>query len=78
MNKWQVCPYEEHVGECDENQYYNELACQCFLIVNCEIECSENQELHPTEACFCAESEKIRDDFYPDWVNNDYIRIAKD
>ena len=77
-NPWQVCPYEEHVGECEEGYFYNEMACECFSMASCRMLCPEGEELHPMELCTCAETQSIQDQLYPEWVTDDYIRIAND
>ena len=59
------------LDKCEDGQYWNYLACECFSMGQCLKLCSEEgQELVPTEMCMCVPKEEIRA-LYPEWATED-------
>ena len=74
--KWRVCPFEEHVTDCPSGQYWNELSCQCFIMIKCKMGCPEGSELIPTGTCSCVPTIDIRAKLYPDWATDEDISAS--
>ena len=53
--------------ECEEGQYWNALACECFNMMQCRMACPEGQDLIPTERCECAPQDAIKS-LFPEWA----------
>ena len=69
---WRVCYEEETPEQCREDQYWNELACECMSNVPCWSICSPGSMLDPVEDCgaaSCARIPEIYLNHYPVWAN---------
>jgi len=64
------------VADCPLGEYWNELSCQCFVMLKCKISCSEGTELFPMDSCSCVATEEIKAKLYPDWATDEDILEA--
>ena len=75
---WEECPL---VALCAEPSWFNELACNCFSMLQCHDECAEGKVQDPVSGCGCIPAAEVRAK-YPDWATEkdiDYSwRIAWD
>lgn len=63
--------------QCDfSSQYWNNLACQCFNLYECEMLCNGDQVIHPAESCQCVAKETV-DSLYPEWATPEEIDQSK-
>ena len=57
---------------CDDWWEFNDLACQCFKTVKCEIACMPEMGLAPFDECECWTANQIRA-LFPDSVTDEQI-----
>ena len=70
---WRVCPADQVSTQlCPDEQFWNELACKCFEVAQCELVCPDGQALHPERECECVADEEVTA-VYPDWATDDMI-----
>ena len=64
-----VCPYMFNTRSCTgPGLYWNELACECFSVIQCLLLCPDGQDLDPREACKCVDADKLKKELYPEKV----------
>ena len=54
---------------CDDNSYWNPLACECFSIIQCDVACLGGAVISPITGCDCVSE---------DWVRSLYPEISTD
>jgi hypothetical protein len=72
-SNWPECEGETPV--CTDNYILNDLACKCFAINQCEIDCPKGSTISPVENCTCISETKVRA-LYPDWATSEDIEIS--
>lgn len=79
---WQVCPYYDgNTEKCFMSEYWNELACQCFNMRKCKMNCSAREEgtyLIETDPCLCVNRQIAYAQLYPAWATEEQIQAAGD
>ena len=69
---WRVCPVAKR---CAANQYWDELACQCFYDVPCQ--CPVDMQSDPATECgACIDFKTVREKYYPKWATPHDISLA--
>lgn len=79
--RYQVCPFDQkvHLQKCSaKDQYWNELACECFTFTTCKMECQQGEEFDPLANCQCKDSKAIWKEVYPSWATELDIKFAED
>ena len=57
---------------------WNEYACDCFSMIQCEIACFDGMELDPRSGCSCVDSRTLRQELYGDDWTEEKIRLAQE
>ena len=73
VEEWPAC---NTFVPCADGTYLNQLACNCFSTMQCEIWCGEESGLLPTDGCSCVSKDKIRS-FYPEWATDEDIKTSE-
>jgi len=66
--------------QCQDNQYWNELACECMSNEHCYDICSPGEMLDPVQACGeaeCVRIQEIYESYYPEWAIPMDVEIAE-
>lgn len=69
-NDWRICYEEVTPDECQDDQYWNELACSCLSNEPCTSPCSAGFVLDPVEGCggSCVRIPDLYGQLYPEWA----------
>lgn len=81
LKTWRVCPYVDSYDICEDGQYWNELACECFAMYGCNMLCSAREFgtiLDPRVMCSCIDEHVLNSIIYPDWATQVHILKAED
>ena len=64
-----ACPIAKR-SPCSDGFYWNRLACECLVEVQCEKGCAPGTALDPSKSCGdCMPQTEIYSQFYPEWAN---------
>jgi hypothetical protein len=73
-----VCPREGVLLPCDSDDYWNELACQCFTTAYDYESCKEGYRRDPrSNEGICEQSNQLYEAVYPLWANPNDILSAE-
>jgi len=70
---WPLC--EGELPVCIDPEMFNELACKCFMMLQCDMRCGEDSTNDPINGCSCIPNSEVVA-YYPEWASEEDIDVS--